>query len=159
MKLFAATVLILGGLFISPEDRVAMHPKVLEGELTSEELPFVGKWRGARANLKWEIDRRDDRSFEMVLTEDYEGDIYETYYIGAWWVEDGDYYYDDVYCWDDWEEWADDYEGVSELITSVSANRIVTETSEFDTMDDDEDLTNVESRVNSFTLEGWRLKP
>jgi len=123
------------------------------GPLTPTERKLVGKWSGARINLKWEIQRFEDRSFELAFEEidrDDPNTIYTNYAIGQWWAKNDNYYFE----WENW--WGDygDFAGViKEPIQSVSSDQVITLT------EGDKIPENIESRVADFTLSGWKHKP
>lgn len=123
-------------------------------ELSETEGAFVGKWKGTRLDMVWEIERFSDRTFEIVIEEpDYEDStiIYKNYAEGVWRIE-GDYYY---YEWVRW--WGDEGDlggEVFERVGSVSENKVITLSEE-----DEEDPENIEVRVDVFEMSIWNLKP
>jgi len=147
----ALTLLLL--VIVSVAHAVTFTLTAPTGPLNETELKFVGKWSGARANLKWEIIRSKDRSFELAFHEVDLNDpetLYTNYATGSWWISDGDYYFE----WEDWLGDEGDFEGaVKEPIQSVSDDKIVTLT------EDDPIPENIEVRVREFKLTAWEHKP
>ena len=127
-------------------------PPKLPKELTPTEQKFVGKWSGSRDQMRWEIHRKSDRSFEIVFEEpDYESPeiIYRNYGTGTWSVR-GDHYFCE---WKDWRGDEGDFSGeFSEKVSYVDESKIIT------LSDDSESQQNTELRVEHFILPGWGLK-
>ncbi|EDY81908.1 hypothetical protein VDG1235_1528 [Verrucomicrobiia bacterium DG1235] len=122
----------------------------LPKELNSLEKQFLGKWAGSKESLKWEIDRKSDRTFEIVLEEADPTDptiIYQNYATGEWSVRG-----DSFYC--EWKHWVGDegdFSGIMiEKIAEVSEERVVTVS--------DDDSKNIELKVEFFQMPGWSLK-
>lgn len=151
MKLLRRALFPLFAVAIATAASFKLGPP--EGLLNQTEQLFLGKWSGSRINLKWEIQRFQDRSFELAFEETDLNDpetIYTNYAIGRWWIRDDTYYFE----WDQW--WGDhgDFSGVvKESIQIATSNRIVTLTPNSDTPE------NLETRTNQFQLSGWSHKP
>ncbi|WP_269542754.1 hypothetical protein [Cerasicoccus fimbriatus] len=122
-----------------------------EAELNNVEQVFVGKWRGSRTGYEWEIERFPDRTFEIAMTEVFDGKKYRNWGRGTWRVE-GDNYF----C--DWDTWTGDEgdlgEEFSERIKTYSPEKIITLTE-----GDDADPNNIEIKVTEFKMPEWDLKP
>ncbi|MDQ8201833.1 hypothetical protein [Pelagicoccus sp. SDUM812003] len=128
---------------------VSDHSELPEG-LSSVEKLFLGKWAGSKERLKWEIDRKPDRSFEIVMEEVDPTDpsvTYHNYATGEWSVR-GDSYY----C--EWKHWVGDegdFSGIMiEKVAEVMDDRVVTVS--------DGGSKNTELRVEFFQMPGWSLK-
>lgn len=125
------------------------HPG-LPQELNSVERQFLGKWVGGKERLKWEIDRKSDRTFEIVLEEIDPEDsslTYQNYATGEWSVRGDSYYYE----WKNWSGDEGDFSGIAiEKVLEVAGRRVVTLS--------DDDSKNTELKVESFKMPGWSLK-
>ncbi|WP_309387340.1 hypothetical protein [Cerasicoccus frondis] len=142
--------LLVIALLAPAPSKESATPSVSDKALTEVEQVFVGKWKGSRADYQWEIERFPDRTFEIAMTEVFEGVKYHNWGRGVWRCEDDVYY-----C--DWQEWTGD-EGdlgdeFSERIKSYSPKKIVTLT------DDEIDPNNIEIKVTQFKMPEWDLKP
>ena len=99
-------------------------------EVSTQDL-FVGKWKGSRSTYKWEIDRKNDGTFELVLhernpfkpdSESEEDNVY--YYASGTWSVDGNNY---LYKWESNPgDQSDNNETSVELIDKVSEKEIIT---------------------------------
>ena len=73
-----------------------VYEKRLSEALNEEEEKAVGRWTGKNREVEWEIYRRKNGIYELVLHEEYEGVLYKDYYRGTWGINDGVYYYFDL---------------------------------------------------------------
>lgn len=143
-------------LFLTPALCCAAEnplPPKAEEPLNATEQIFVGKWKGSRLSFKWEIERKADRTFEIVLTEPdpfLPGGLFVVYARGVWWVKGNEYFYE----WQKWSEEEEDLGGVvMEKVGRVEADRVLT------LSEDEKDPNNIEVRVEKFSMPGWKLKP
>jgi hypothetical protein len=154
MKTFLPILLfifVLLPLHAEKAEEITPAPK---GPLSEVEKKLVGKWKGTRLAYRWEIHRKDDRTFEIACSEPNPDNFairFSNYAVGVWWVEGEEY----KFAWNEW--WGEDGDlgGILvEKIKSVEADKVVTITE-----DDEQDPDNVEVRVEEFVSKDWKLKP
>lgn len=83
------------GLEVS-KDAEKSYEKRRAKELSESELQLVGKFSGANRELKWEIHRHSDGTFELVLHQKVDGLMREDYTKGIWGIEGNRYYVVDL---------------------------------------------------------------
>lgn len=118
-------------------------------ELSSEELAIVGKWSAENREVVWEIERKRDGTYEIVIRGEFEGEKYIDYNRGIWGILNGSYYYAEL------ETNYADFEFMNlptyERVLDVSEGRFLTVMpGEYG-----EALESEERRVQKFRFEFW----
>ena len=114
------------------------------------EKKLIGKWAGENEQVSWEIFRKEDGTYELVLHEVDGEKSWTDYLRGIWGIRpDGTYYFTDLEM-----AGADtDFEATAfeEKVVRVSDDEFVTVSDD----DDGKPLQSIEKRVAKFEMDLW----
>lgn len=109
--------------------------------------------------MRWEMIRKEDRTFEIAFSEPIEGTFFRrfrNYATGIWWIEGKKFHFE----WQKWSGDDGDFSGVLvEEVKEVEEDRIVTLSPPENLYEPDDNPENVEVRVEKLIHPAWKLKP
>lgn len=156
MKSALILTVILGIASLSPSKRLTSSPEAdryyserTSQALNSEEQRIVGKWTGKNRELEWEILRKSDGTYGIVIHEEYEGTLYKDYYRGVWGIKGNEYYYFDLESSDENAEF--DLTPSLEKILNISETEFLTSSEGWD----GETLESSERKIEKFRFKLW----
>jgi len=128
---------------------MCLSPLASADELSQTETAFVGKWAGKNANLTWEIQRNQDRTFEAVIKRAMGGKTAIHYLTGVWKVENGEHSYEALTREPNSQDFAGQF---SEWVRTIEKNRIIT----FNPQANIKDATTQHDRLSKLTFPHWQ---
>jgi len=156
MKTILAASFIFGVIFAGSSERLYRSPDAAElyaerraHPISEDEERIVGDWAGENREVEWEIIRRRNGTYAMVIREDEDEAAFVYYEQGVWGIEGRFYYYQALEGnWDSIQSGTTRYEEEI-LVLSGSAFTTVTEGM------DGEPLESPERRVEAFNYDLW----
>jgi hypothetical protein len=118
--------------------------------LTAEEKAITGKWKGSYGTENYEILRKLDGSYSSVAEGIFNGEKYQEYYEGVWWIKDGLYFYLCLKSSDPGPAF-DDYPYFEEIV-KIGEKEFITK----DINSESQDFVN-ELKIEEFQLKSWKL--